>query len=167
MNKSKLGPTIVVIIGCFLILVAIAGFVSVYAARQSSAYIANLVDATMENRSRKSMWTTIRDGRIMGRAVPVKGPAAYVVVTRHLGAEYRAIAGVDADGSIQKVYPLGSDVNSAFMRRLGALFSQIGKNATGSDISPLDPAIEPHISDMLETVANLERARMEVLDGDK
>lgn len=167
MSKTKFDSTILVVIACALVLLAFAGFTSAYAARQASRYMSNLVDVTMEAIARKSTWTTLRDGRILGSAVSVKGQTAYVVVARRLGKEYQALAGVDADGSIIKVYPLGSDVDSAYMRRLGVLFGRIGKGGAGADVSPLDPAIKPLIVDMLETVTSLERARMEVLDGDK
>jgi len=167
MNKSKFDPTILIIISCALVMMAIAGFTSVYASRKSSRYMTQIVDGAMQATARKSIWTTLRDGRILGRAIPGKGPAAYVVVARRTGKEYRAIASVDADGSVKKVYPLGSDADSAFMRRLGVLFDRISQGQAGTDLSPLDSAIEPLIVDMLETITSLERARMEVLDGDR
>jgi hypothetical protein len=166
MNKAKFDSTLLIVLGCAILLIASAGFTSAYASRQASRYIINLVDGTMKIPARKSMWTTLRDGRILGTAVPAKGQAAYVVVARRLGKEYRAIAGVDADGSILKVYPLGNDLDSAYMRRLGVLLGRISKGSAGADVSPLDSAIEPLIIDMMETITGLERARMEVLNGD-
>ncbi len=166
MNKTKLDYTILIVTACTLLLIALAGFTSAYAARQAAGIMTRLVDGTMQTPARKSTWTTLRDGRILGRAVPVKGQTAYVVVARRLGSEYRAIAGVDADGSILKVYPEGGDIDSAFMRRLGVLFSRVGKGGAGADASPLDSTIEPLVDDMVETLARLERTRMEVLDGD-
>lgn len=167
MSKAKFDPTIVIVLGCAIVLIAFAGFTSTYAARYASRYLTNLVDGTMQAPARKSTWTTLRDGRILGSAVSVKGQAAYVVIARRVGKEYRAITGVDSDGSILKIYPLGNDIDSAYMRRLGVLFGRINKGGAGADLSPLDPAIEPLISDMLDTVASLERARTEALDGDK
>jgi len=167
MKNAKFDSTIFISIGCAFILVAFAGFTSTYAAGQASRYMTNLVDGTMEAPARKSTWTILREGRILGSAVPSKGQTAYVIVARRLGKEYRAIAGVDADGSILKIFPLGTDVDSAYMRRLAVLFGRISKGGAGADVSPLDPAIKPLIIDILETVTSLERARMEVLDGDR
>ena len=167
MNKTKFDPTILIVIGSAVVMIALAGFTSAYAARKPSHYLSQIVDGAMQAPVRKSAWPTLRDGRILGRAVPGKGLAAYVVVARRTGKEYRAIASVDADGSVKKVYPLVSDSDSAFMRRLGVLFDRISQGRAGTDLSPLDSAIEPLIVDMLETITSLERARMEVLDGDR
>jgi len=166
MNKTKLDYSILIVTACMMLLIAVAGFTSAYAARQASSIMTKLVDGTMQVTARKSTWTTLRDGRVLGSATPVKGQTAYVVVARRSGTEYRAIAGVDADGSILKVYPAGGGIDSAFMRRLGVLFSRVGKGGAGADSSPLDSTIEPLVDDIIETLARLERTRMEMLDGD-
>ncbi|OHD23070.1 MAG: hypothetical protein A2Y38_15010 [Spirochaetes bacterium GWB1_59_5] len=167
MNKAKFDSTILIVIGCAVIVTVLAGFTSVYASRQASRYMTKLVDGTMESTVRKSTWTTLREGRILGRAVPRKGPTAYVVSVRHLGKEYRAIASVDDDGSVTKVYPLAGGIDSAYVRRLGILFDRTSRGGAGSDLSPLDSALEPLIIDILETMTSLERVRMEVSDDDR
>lgn len=167
MSKARFDSTILIVIGCAVTLTALAGFTSLYASRQASRYMARLVDGTMDSVARKSTWTTLREGRILGRAVPGKGPTAYVVAARHLGKEYRAIASVDDDGSVTKVYPLAGGIDSVYVRRLGVLFDRTSQGGAGSDLSPLDSALEPLIIDMLETMTGLERVRMEVSDGDR
>ena len=154
-------------IACGAVLVVIAGFLSVYASRQSSLGLAQTVDAAVATPTRRSAWTTIREGHVLGRAVPKKGPAAYVVATRRFEGEYRAIAEVDADGSVLRVIPIGGSNGFVYGNRLGVLFARSGKGGPVSDRSPLDAPLEPLVVSMLETIAGLERSRTEAIDANR
>lgn len=166
MSESKNATDTWLAIACAAVLVVVAGFLSVYAARQSSLGLAQAVDGAVGSPSRRSAWTTIREGHVLGRAVPKKGPASYVVATRRFEGEYRAIAEVDADGSVLRIVPLGGSNGFVYGNRLGVLFARSGKGGAAADRSPLDAPLEPLVVSMLETIAGLERSRTEALDAD-
>ncbi|PKL23023.1 MAG: hypothetical protein CVV47_17020 [Spirochaetae bacterium HGW-Spirochaetae-3] len=166
MSESRNTSDIWVAIACGAVLIVIAGFLSSYAARQSSLSLAQKVDAAIASPARRSTWTTIREGYVLGRAVPKKGHASYVVAARRFDGEYRAIAEVDADGSVLRMVPIGGSNGFVYGKRLGVLFARASKGVASADRSPLDAPLEPLVVSMLETIAALERSRTEALDAD-
>jgi len=167
MSRRTFDPGIILALFCSVILVTLAGFVSVYAEGQSSRSMARLVDATVKSKSPGSVWTTLREGNVLGRSVPKKGSASYMVVVHRAFGEYRAIANVDEDGSILGIFPLGQNDGYATVKRLGVLFGRAGQASVGADTSPIDGSLELLIVDTLETITRLERSRMEALDADR
>jgi len=165
MSTRKFDSVMFAVVVSVVILIAAASLVSVYAARQGSLFMAALTDELTDAKPRGAAWTTLRDGAVLGRSVPRKGPAAYVVVARKSGGEYRAVASVDDDGSILRVRPIGDANGSVASKRLGVLFEGAMKDGADTGSSPLDAALEPLIVDTLETITMLERSRMEALDA--
>ncbi|GAB1455517.1 hypothetical protein MASR2M48_08240 [Spirochaetota bacterium] len=80
MNARKFDSDGFIILVCALVLLVGAGFLSVYASRQSSRYMALLIDKAVEVPTRNSSWETLREGSVLGRAVPKKGFSSYVLL---------------------------------------------------------------------------------------
>lgn len=167
MSTGKFDSGAFAAVACAVILLFLAGAMSIYASGQSSRSMARLVDETVRPASKNSAWTTIREGCVLGRSLSPKGPASYVIVARRAGGDYRAVASVDDDGSILGVFPLGDATGYAPTKRLGALFGRAGKSGNAADTSPLDASLQPLIVDTLETITRLERTRTEALDADR
>ncbi|MBU0928829.1 MAG: hypothetical protein KKA67_13860 [Spirochaetes bacterium] len=166
-NGRKFDSSLWIVIAGLGVAAILAGFASAYSSGQSAFFLSRLVDTTIGPISRRSAWTTLREGAVLGRAVPKKGEAAYLVSLRLPDGEYRAIAEVDGDGSVLRVHALGGTNSLARTRRLGALFARSGKSGAGQDSTPLDASLEPIVGDALETITRLERQRTEGEDGDR
>lgn len=161
MSKQGFDPSSVAAVVALALSIGIAGFSSMYVAGQAGRYMGQSVDAAMEAPSRRSTWVTLRDGYVLGRAESKQGGAAYVVVARRPGGEYRVALGVDHDGSVIETASLGASNGFAYARRLETLFGKTGKRGVDNDDSPLDAAIQPLVIHAIESIARLERLRTE------
>lgn len=167
MSNRKFDSDGLVIIVFTLVLLVGAGFLSGYAARQSSRYMALLIDKSVGAPTQLSSWETIREGSVLGRSLPKKGLTSYVILASRPDSVYRAIANVDSDGILRGFYPLGGSNGFAYAKRFNVLLQRMGKSVAGSDLSPLDASLEPLITDTLDSITRLERDRVEALIGNK
>lgn len=167
MSQKKFDTDGLVAIICIAVFLVGAGFLSDHAARQSSRYMALFIDKAVEAPTRNSSWETIREGGVLGRAVPKNGMSSYVVLASRSDGVYRAIVNVDTDGMLKSFYPLGGSNGFVYSRRFNALLKGMGKGGSGSDSSPLDASLEPFMTNTLDTITRLERDRVEALDAYK
>ncbi len=161
MSGKRLDSDTIVIAVSVILTLAICAALSYYATVQGDATLARSCDEALGAASRRSGWTTLRDGAILGRALPSgKGRAAYLIAVSGEDGEYRAVAEVDGDGDIVTVKPLLVR-GTATMRRLGSLIERQAERKPKRDASALDALVLPALSDTLEALARLERARLE------
>lgn len=161
MSEKRFDTDSAIMAGSVLVVLAVCAALSYYATIQGDAAMARTCDIALGVPSRRSAWTTLRDGAILGRAQPSgKGLSAYLVLARGDDGEYRAVAEVDGDGDIVAVKPLLSR-GTVTMRRLGTLIERQAARKPQRDSSALDALVLPALSDILEALARLERARVE------
>ncbi len=161
MSKPVFDPSFASAIAVVALALAVAGYASSYVSGQADEYFSQTVDEALGAPSRRSTWATLRDGYVLGRADPKKGNAAYVVIARRPGGEYRIAISVDADGSVIKTAPLGASNGFIYARRLGLLFERTMTGGLSDDHSPLDVTIQPLVINAIESIARMERQRTE------
>jgi len=147
---------------CVIIAIAVfTGFASRYVAGQANLLLAQTVDSALDAPSRRSSWTMLRDGYVLGRAESKRGDASYIVVARRPGGEYRVVVSVDKDGSILDTASLGASNGFMYARRLKVLFDRTGGGGINGDVTPIDVALQPMVVNAIETITRLERQRMD------
>lgn len=161
MNGSTFDKNLAIGMVLVLLCVTAAGLASRYAAAQAGFYLAQQSDAALQAPARHSIWSSLRTGQVIGRAVSAKQGAAYLIAIKRQGGEYRALVRSDGDGALVSVVPLGASAGLSYAARLDALFARAAGVTKHGDDSPVDQALKPMVVDALETIAGLERARTE------
>jgi hypothetical protein len=165
MTDKRLDRMIVISSASLLLCVGVAALASMYASGQGSRFFEELASGASGQKSLPSSWSTLRTGAILGSLESSKGNHLYIMVLRRPGGEYRALADVRKDGTILSVTPLGASNGFVFSTRIEALLGRIIGHRKDGDASPLDGTIKPLVLDVVETIANLEMARMEGRNG--
>ena len=161
MNQSRVDTDAVVAVVSVVAVIALCGFFSFYAARQGDETLARLCDEALGAPGRRSAWTMLREGPVLGRAVPsAKGRAAYLVTAKRDDGAYRAVVELTQEGAMATIRPLRLK-GTAPIRRYSVLLEGQVSRKTPRDSSSLDPMVMPALIDTLETLTRLERERGE------